>query len=57
LDASSTPYSHELEPTDIDNFNLTIAGQEPRALTFIADSTGAYRYLRSRPYLAVRVSP
>jgi CubicO group peptidase (beta-lactamase class C family) len=57
LDASSTPYGRELAPTAIDNFNLTIAGQEPRALTFIADSTGVYRYLRSRPYLAVRVSP
>jgi CubicO group peptidase (beta-lactamase class C family) len=56
LDASATPYDRELQPTSVDNFSVTVAGV-PTPLTFIADSTGVYRYIRSRPYLAVRVSP
>jgi hypothetical protein len=44
----------ELAPLYIDNFLVTVAGQQ-RPLTFITDETGNYRYARSRPYVATRV--
>jgi CubicO group peptidase (beta-lactamase class C family) len=53
LDASGTPYQPELQPIAIDNFILNAGGVQ-RPLTFIADETGTYRYVRSRPYVAPR---
>jgi CubicO group peptidase (beta-lactamase class C family) len=53
LDADGTPYKPELSPATVDNFVLTVAGEQ-RPLTFLADDTGTYKYIRSRPYLATR---
>jgi CubicO group peptidase (beta-lactamase class C family) len=55
LDASSTPYSTQLVPRSIDTFVNPLPGA-PYPLTFIADSNGAYQYIRSRPYIAARVT-
>jgi CubicO group peptidase (beta-lactamase class C family) len=53
LDAQGVSYTSELAPLHLDSFAMTVQGAV-RPLTFIADSSGAYTYLRSRPYLAVR---
>jgi CubicO group peptidase (beta-lactamase class C family) len=55
LDSSSTPYTTELTPLFVDEFIMTVDGEQ-LPLTFIADANGAYTYIRSRPYLAVRTS-
>lgn len=56
FDANGTPYQPELKPLNVDNFILTVGGEQ-RPLTFIADETGVYRYGRSRPYVATRTVP
>ena len=55
LDATHTPYTPQLQPTTVDNFVVTVQNA-PTPLTFIADSSGVYTYIRSRPYLATRTS-
>jgi len=56
FDADGTSYSTELQPLTVDNFVITVSGEQ-QPLTFIADESGVYRYGRSRPYVAVRTSP
>ncbi len=55
LDAANAPYDHALQATSMDNFNVTVQGA-PTPLTFIADSTGAYVWLRTQQAVAKRVS-
>ena len=55
LDAANVPYDHTLQPTSMDNFLVTVQGN-PEGLTFIADSTGAYVWIRTQSTVAKRVS-
>jgi len=55
LNASNTPYDHLLEPTTMDNFVLTAQGVPQSQLTFIADPSGSYVWLRMREAVAKRV--
>jgi CubicO group peptidase (beta-lactamase class C family) len=55
LDSSSVSYTPELTPRYVDEFLMTVDGEQ-LPLTFITDATGVYTYIRSRPYLAVRTS-
>jgi CubicO group peptidase (beta-lactamase class C family) len=54
FDAAGTPYDQALQPTSMDNFIVTVQGS-PIPLTFIADSTGAYVWLRTQTAVARRV--
>jgi len=54
LSAENTPYDHALRPTSMDNFTVNVQGA-PIPLTFIADSTGAYVWLRTPLAVAKRV--
>jgi CubicO group peptidase (beta-lactamase class C family) len=53
LDADQTPYTPQLTPTTVDNFIATVGGAQ-WPLTFFADSSGTYRYVVARPYVATR---
>ncbi len=53
-DAAGTPYSPILQPTSMDNFTITVEGS-PIPVTFIADATGAYVWIRTRSVVAERV--
>jgi CubicO group peptidase (beta-lactamase class C family) len=53
LDKAGVPYEKTLSAASLDNFVLGIQGTQT-LLTFIKDGTGAYRYLRTRPFVAVR---
>jgi hypothetical protein len=55
FDTTDTPYDQILHPTSMDNFTVTVQGQALQ-LTFIADSTGAYVWLRTQAVVARRVS-
>jgi CubicO group peptidase (beta-lactamase class C family) len=55
FDAANTAYDHTLQPTSMDNFIVTVQGS-PIPLTFIADSTGAYVWIRTQIAVAKRVS-
>jgi len=55
FDAANTPYDQALQPTSMDNFIVTVQGT-PIPLTFIADSTGTYQWIRTRIAVAKRVS-
>lgn len=55
FDTASTPYDQTLHPTSMDNFTITVQGS-PIPLTFIADSTGAYVWIRTQTVVAKRVS-
>jgi CubicO group peptidase (beta-lactamase class C family) len=55
LDAANVPYDHTLQPTSMDNFVVTVQG-DPEGLTFIADSTGAYVWIRTQSAVAKRVT-
>ena len=54
FDAASTPYDQTLQPTSMDNFTITVQGS-PVPLTFIADATGAYVWIRTQTVVAERV--
>ena len=54
FDAASTPYDQTLQPTSMDNFIVTVQGS-PIPLTFIADATGAYVWIRTQAVVAKRV--
>ena len=54
FDAASTPYEQTLQPTSMDNFIVNVQGR-PIPLTFIADSTGAYVWIRTQTAVARRV--
>jgi CubicO group peptidase (beta-lactamase class C family) len=56
FDDANTPYEKELAPASLDNFAITVAGEQ-RQLTFLADANGTYTYIRSRPYVATRMNP
>lgn len=53
VEAAGVPYDKALTPATIDNFVLSIQGTTV-VVTFIKDGTGAYRYLRTRPFVAIR---
>ena len=53
LDQAGAGYTHELTPTTLDNFTMQVNG-ETWALTFLADESGVYRYLRGDRLVAVR---
>ena len=55
FDVNGTPYVPVLVPATLDNFVLTVNG-EPINLTFIADSTGAYVWIRTRITVAHRIA-
>jgi hypothetical protein len=55
FDAASTPYDQRLQPMSMDNFTITVQGS-PIPLTFIADSTGAYVWIRTQTVVGKRVS-
>ena len=55
FDAANTPYDQALQPTSMDNFIVTVQGA-PIPLTFIADSTGTYQWIRTRIAVGKRVS-
>ncbi len=55
FDATSTPYDQTLQPTSMDNFIASVQGS-PIPLTFIADSTGAYVWIRTQTVVARRVA-
>jgi CubicO group peptidase (beta-lactamase class C family) len=55
FDTAGTPYTQALQPTSMDNFIITVQG-EPIPLTFIADATGAYVWIRTQAAVARRVS-
>jgi hypothetical protein len=54
FDTANIPYNHALQPTSMDNFIVNEQGT-PLPLTFIADSTGNYVWLRTRQAVAERV--
>jgi hypothetical protein len=54
FDTSNVPYDHTLKPSSMDNFTMTVQGA-PLALTFIADSTGTYVWLRTQLGVGKRV--
>ncbi len=54
FDAANTPYSQTLQPTSRDNFIATVQGASI-PLTFIADATGAYVWMRTQTVVARRV--
>jgi CubicO group peptidase (beta-lactamase class C family) len=54
FEEAGLPYEPLLEPTSMDNFAVTVDGA-PFAVTFIADSTGTYEWLRTRFAVAERV--
>jgi CubicO group peptidase (beta-lactamase class C family) len=54
FDAAGTPYDKTLQPTSMDNFIITVQGS-PILLTFIADGTGAYVWIRTQTVVAKRV--
>ena len=53
-DAAGTSYSQTLQPTSMDNFTITVEGTTI-PVTFIADATGAYVWIRTREVVAQRV--
>ncbi len=53
-DAAGTSYSQTLQPTSMDNFTITVQGSTI-PVTFIADATGAYVWIRTREVVAQRV--
>ncbi len=53
FDQEGTAYTPELTPTTLDNFVIQVEG-EPYSLTFIADESGVYRYLRGDRLVAMR---
>ena len=53
-DAAGTSYSQTLQPTSMDNFTITVQGTTI-PVTFIADATGAYVWIRTREVVAQRV--
>ncbi|MFL5306133.1 MAG: serine hydrolase domain-containing protein [Polyangia bacterium] len=55
FDTTNTPYDHTLHPTSMDNFTATVQGMTI-PVTFIADATGAYVWLRTQAAVARRVS-
>lgn len=55
LTDANMPYDTVLQPTSMDNFTATVQGS-PVNLTFIADSTGAYVWLRTQETVAKRVT-
>ena len=55
FDTTNTPYDQTLHPTSMDNFTVTVQGQTI-PVTFIADATGAYVWLRTQTAVARRVS-
>ena len=55
VEAAGVPYDKTLTPASADNFVLSIQGTTT-LLTFVKDGTGAYRYLRTRPFVAVRTT-
>jgi CubicO group peptidase (beta-lactamase class C family) len=55
FDAVNTPYDQVLRPTSMDNFVVTVQGSQI-PLTFIADSTGNYMWIRTRIAVGKRVS-
>jgi CubicO group peptidase (beta-lactamase class C family) len=54
FDATGTPYDHVLQPTSMDNFLVSAQGHQ-LPLTFIADSTGSYQWIRTRFAVGKRV--
>ena len=54
FDTAGTPYDQTLQPTSMDNFIITVQGS-PIPLTFIADTTGAYVWIRTQTVVARRV--
>jgi CubicO group peptidase (beta-lactamase class C family) len=53
FDAEGTPYNSEITPLAGDNFAFT-GGREQVPVTFIADESGQYKYIRSRSYVPIR---
>ncbi len=54
FDTAGTPYAQTLQPTSMDNFLVTVQGS-PVPLTFIADATGTYVWIRTQTVVARRV--
>jgi CubicO group peptidase (beta-lactamase class C family) len=54
FDSANVPYDHTLLPTSMDNFEVSVQGS-PKHITFIADSTGKYVWLRTQESVGKRV--
>jgi CubicO group peptidase (beta-lactamase class C family) len=54
FDTAGTSYVQTLQPTSMDNFIITVEGS-PIPLTFIADGTGTYVWIRTQTAVAKRV--
>jgi CubicO group peptidase (beta-lactamase class C family) len=56
VDAANIPYDKTLQPVTADNFSLSIEGT-PIDVTFFRGSSGAYEWMRTRPFVAQRFAP